>query len=271
MELTPINDVVVEPVPIPLSEDDLRPVLGEELFPELFFNLFICAKKKQGKTTAIAAIFKHCISKDTKVFIAASTVDRDALWRQIVEDLRERFIPVVTSTDMEDIMDSVQDELARVPEDEANKELVEGLSFPEHIAEENRKRKRFTPRVPDILYLMDDEGQSMRNAYMREAFKRHRHIKACFIASSQESKDLHPTQWKNLDYLILFRKIPHEDLKIMHGKLAMDVPLSLFCELYRVATAKTETEKHSFLYHDTNTGEFRRNFNMRFTLPEIPQ
>ena len=45
MELTPINDVVVEPVPIPLSEDDLRPVLGEELFPELFFNLFICAKK----------------------------------------------------------------------------------------------------------------------------------------------------------------------------------------------------------------------------------
>lgn len=40
-----INDVKVDKVPL-LSKEDKRPVRGAALFPEIYANIFLCAKKK---------------------------------------------------------------------------------------------------------------------------------------------------------------------------------------------------------------------------------
>jgi len=51
--------------------------LGADLFPELYSNIFLCAKKKSGKTTVIYNIIKKCANKNTKVVAFVSTIDKD--------------------------------------------------------------------------------------------------------------------------------------------------------------------------------------------------
>ena len=48
-----INDEIIKPLPV---EIDTRPVKGESICKEPYANIFLCAKKKSGKTLAIAHI-----------------------------------------------------------------------------------------------------------------------------------------------------------------------------------------------------------------------
>lgn len=76
-----------------LEEDANAPekkVLGEELFPEPYANIFLCARKKSGKTTVLYNILKHCTDRRTKVICFASTVYKDKQWLRIADHLRKQ-------------------------------------------------------------------------------------------------------------------------------------------------------------------------------------
>ena len=79
--LKKINDKVVKKIFIP--EEDTRPIKGVDVCPEVFSNIFLCAKKKMGKTSATFTLLKNCVGKDTIIIVFCSTVYKDSNWIQI--------------------------------------------------------------------------------------------------------------------------------------------------------------------------------------------
>ena len=47
-----VNNVKCGPIPIE-TEEDKRPIKGYEIIHELYANIYLCAKKKSGKTSTI--------------------------------------------------------------------------------------------------------------------------------------------------------------------------------------------------------------------------
>lgn len=80
--LQQINTVRVKPLKN-LAEIGGLPPKGIKLFPEPYPNIFLCAKKKSGKTSCIGTILKNCADRDTKVMVFCPTVDKDNAWRNI--------------------------------------------------------------------------------------------------------------------------------------------------------------------------------------------
>lgn len=62
-------------------------VLGKPMFPELYANIYIAGRKKSGKTQLLYNILDKCANKSTKVMLFASTVHKDATYKEIVKML----------------------------------------------------------------------------------------------------------------------------------------------------------------------------------------
>lgn len=90
--LKKINNELVVPLQNHF-EIDTRPILGSELFPELYANIFLCAKKKSGKTVVIQKILKSCVGKNTNVIAFCSTINKDSAWIAIKRWCNEKEIP----------------------------------------------------------------------------------------------------------------------------------------------------------------------------------
>ena len=74
------------------SDAESLPVRGAHLLQEPYANIFLCARKKSGKTTVLYNILKHCVGENTKVICFASTVYKDAQWLRINDYLKKRHI-----------------------------------------------------------------------------------------------------------------------------------------------------------------------------------
>ena len=66
--LKQINNQRVKPIPIP-SDLDKRPIKGYDICPEIYSNIFLTAKKKSGKTSALFKIMKECCDKKTIIIV----------------------------------------------------------------------------------------------------------------------------------------------------------------------------------------------------------
>ena len=65
--LKQINKQVVRAIPIP--NEDTRPIKGYDICQEVYANIFLCAKKKSGKTSALFKIMKECADKKTIIIV----------------------------------------------------------------------------------------------------------------------------------------------------------------------------------------------------------
>src|SRR5690606_2304413 len=63
MNLKRINNKKVKAIPIP--DEDKRPIKGFDICEEVYANIFLCARKKSGKTSAVFKIMKECYTKHT--------------------------------------------------------------------------------------------------------------------------------------------------------------------------------------------------------------
>ena len=63
ISLKQINKQYVEAIPIP--DEDLRPILGADIVEEVYSNIFLCARKKSDKTSAVFKILKECSDRKT--------------------------------------------------------------------------------------------------------------------------------------------------------------------------------------------------------------
>src|SRR4051794_36553234 len=81
IKIARINNQVVKAIPIP--DEDKRPIKGYDICEEVYANIFLCARKKVGKTSALFKIIKECATKKTIIVVFCSTAYKDKNWIEI--------------------------------------------------------------------------------------------------------------------------------------------------------------------------------------------
>lgn len=247
-----INNEVVREVPT-LQPKDTRPIKGASLFPELCANIFLCARKKSGKTSAIFKILRRCAGPTTKILVFCSTVHKDPSWETIRAWAANKNIPFISHTSiLGDDGTNLLSDLIRGMQDE---EVLEPEWVDSDDETEPPKPARYQSN--EWIVIFDDLSDELRKPIIATFMKKNRHFLAKVIISSQYMNDLFPQARKQLDYLILFRGHSEKKIGEIHKDVDIHIPEDEFYRLYRWAT----TEKYSFLYVDVRDGTFRRNFN----------
>ena len=293
-----INDIHITPVVPNGGEPDLSKIKGSDFIPSLYANVFICAKKKSGKTNVIHTMIKHLVSPSTRVFIFASTVYKDKTWRVIRKMLDQEEIEYEAFTSfLNDDGSSLIPEILKDPEGQGDEKptdqltrenqqtqrfdltlkasrplaLDRGFLFGTHGGlgpgyADNLEQKVKKPKFqsPEYLFVFDDLGQDLRHNSVSQLLKTNRHHKAKVILSSQWVTDLHPQAIKQLDYCLLFRSFSHDKLEKIHELLDLGNSLPEFLALYAYATA----EPFQFLYIDVRNEKYRKNFNEEIDIAE---
>jgi hypothetical protein len=258
-----LNNEVVDKVPL-LETPDTRPIKGESLFPEIYANVFLCARKKSGKTSTIYKILKKCCGKKTKVIVFCSTVNKDTSWATIRAWCDHKDIPFVAHTSLKN--DDGVDELAllvqELSEDQEQEPKKPPKTFLDSDSEEEEEEKPPKYRAPEYIIILDDLSTELKSKSITSLLKKNRHFRSKILISSQHLNDLLPEGRKQLDYFILFRGHPLKKIEEIHRDADISIPLDEFYRVYKFATE----EPYSFLYVDCTTGEFRRNFNCLISL-----
>jgi hypothetical protein len=253
-----INNEVVKAVPL-LQEKDTRPVRGAALFPELCSNIFLCARKQSGKTSAIYKIVKRCAGPKTKIMVFCSTIHKDSSWETIKAWALHKGIAFIGHTSLIDdegtntlkeLIKSLQDD------DDESSEVVRRQSIFES-EEEDEPEKPAKYQSPEWIFILDDLADELKKPIIATFLKKNRHFKAKIIISTQYMNDLFPAARKQLDYVILFRGWSQKKIDEICKDVDVSLPKEEFYELYRFATE----QPYSFLYVDVRGGTFRRNFN----------
>jgi len=271
MELTKINNIKV---------NDLTPQNGSgkrhkyyDMYPNQWFNMFICAKKKSGKTNLIYNILKKIVNvKKTFVFIYCSTVDKDQTYLDMVKFFREKGINIMTNTSIhnedpeknEFSLDTVVAMMSEKQEQEDDDEEDEPEPLIIKLKEISKERKKRKPKPieHDYIIILDDLSNETRDKSVGVLMKKNRHFKSRVIISSQYVNDLEPQAMKQVDYFLLLGGHSDDKIALVHKHGDSSLDLDKFIDMYRNATEK----KYNFLYWDTANEEYRKNFDQKYHL-----
>lgn len=266
--LKKVNNANIQRVHIPTIEEDK--ILGSDLFPTLYANILILARKNSGKTTVVYNILKQCADKDTHIIVFSATHQKDATWIAIKEYLDKKEIANTFHDDViEDGINLIQVYLEQMRKDDEEEEKDEEGEKPQSIYDvryddseeiltvKQRKKRAKKYISPAYIFIFDDMSQSLRNPYTSILAKQHRHYKAKVITSTQYIHDCAPDFIKQQDYILLFPSIDEEKLAILYKHIVLPIDFELFVKIYLFTTK----EKYQFLYIDINKSKFRKNFN----------
>lgn len=267
------NDIRVHRVKIPkiLPQD----IPGYDMFPTMYWQTAIVTRKNSGKTNLVYNILNHCIDRNSKVIIIASTAYKDPIYVRLIDKLHKRNIPVLIHTDVEDIDEDgrrcnvLEDFMNNVLEAdiEEDNEVPEITKAPmiltnRALVQSHPKRPK-KPKIPPMYYLIcDDQGTANRHASMQKLMKKNRHCTVRLLISTQFITDIAPSSIRQLDYLIIMKGQPDKRLQEIHSKAAMSIDYADFVKLYNDATEAP----YSFLYCDLHSCVFRENFNIQYQL-----
>jgi len=253
------------------------------MFEDPYPNIFLLSKKNQGKTTVAFNILKKKANKHTTVIFFVGQLYKDPSYKEIVGFLKKKNIPYVLNNSLMDdmgenqlkeLLDHLKDEykddfesdsdIEPDPDQQPAIKLYESESESEdELANSDIKPSKKNKLVPDYIILIDDLSEEIKGSIqISRLLKTNRHMKCMVIISSQYLNDLKPDAIANLDYILMFRKIPAKKVEEAYGKLNLDVPLALFRSMYNQATE----DLHSFLYVDIKNDKYRKNFNHLFEL-----
>lgn len=276
-----INNIKVGRVQTGRGEDYGKPVRGGEIFPDPYSNIFLLAKKKSGKTTLLATILKKCVGPKTKLIFMVSTIDRDDIYKHLVEYYEGKGNEVVayktiTEGSGKKRISHISEELKALdPEEEEDEDDEEesqtpicdfinfGTPEPCDISEPITPKKREVKDKyisPELIFILDDQGTLLRDVTVSNLVKDHRHYKSKVIISSQYVHDLRPEAITQLNYIIIFGKQPEEKLKKVWEYLNLALSYETFLYRYKLATEKP----YNFLYIDRDNEKYRVNFNREF-------
>jgi hypothetical protein len=267
-----VCDVLCKPIPTK-KEEDKRPIRGQNILHELYANVYLCAKKKSGKTSTIYQIIKHCAGRDTVIIAFVSTLNNDDGWIGIRDYCKAHKITFIGYTSLRE--DGV-DELSALMDHLQQKAAIDQLPpapLPPPCARYNfgetkdttSAPKRKTPyRAPDYMLIFDDLSDELKSASITNMLKRNRHYHFKSIISSQWLNDLPPGSLRMMDVLCLYRGHSIEKLTDIYKKARLGIPLDEFIQLYTDATSKP----FGFLYMDMNEGTFRKSFTDEYVLGE---
>jgi len=269
-----INNKVVRPIPV--NSIDPSKIKGYDLFPNIYANIFICAKKKSGKTSAIAKILRECIDKETRVFVFCPTHNKDESYKKIkmmldFKEVRNFFFDSIVDEEGVDNLNLIIEELLKESdesEDEEEEEqeidlneLVVNYDDPNEIRVKVKKKKP-GKIAQKIIVIFDDISTELKNKNIPKLLKTNRHFRSKVIISSQYLHDVEPGSRRQFDYWILFGGHDESKLEMVHNNASLSQDFESFKKIYDFATSK----KYDFLYIDANQNEYRRNFNEKIIL-----
>ena len=275
MQTKEINKISIKPV-VHLALES-HEILGYDYFPTLYSNIYICSRRRSGKTTLIYNILKNCVNKRTNVVFFCSTIKRDSTYKLILEMLEKKKVNVMTYDHFldgkENILTSILEELnndLETKEQEKIKKDNDKLDpkpimdlFPKEkeIERKERKPKKLSP---EYVFIFDDLGNDLRHQSITQLFKTSRQFKSKVIVSSQYIHDLSNSCIKNLDYTLIFKSFNREKLLVLFEALDLSIDFELFEKLYLDATA----QPFNFLYVDSRDNTYRRNFNREYYIKD---
>ena len=252
-----------------------KKALGYQYFEEPYANIFLCAKKKSGKTTLIYNIIKNTIDKNTTVIFFVSTFHNDETYRYIEKYLQKNNINYIIYTSIYydasntkiNLLDSITKRIELKAASESNKQTkivdddLKYIKLSKISNVESRKKRSSKYIVPEYLFVFDDiSGELKYNLSYNTLIKHNRHYKCKTITSSQGYKDIPVTVRQNIDYLILYRNLSNDTLESIYDELQFDdLTFDQFKEIYLDVVA----EPYYFLYIDTNNMELRVNFDKK--------
>lgn len=293
ISLKQINSKYVKAIPIP--DEDTRPIKGYDICEEVYANIFLCAKKKSGKTSALFKIIKECVVRKTIIYIFCSTAYKDKNWIQIRKYFKNKGMELRVFTS---IFEDGQDQLANLIEDlkqeakdeeETQEQTKEeeypdtnrcddilgrlgqmhlracglGTSQPQEEPEDEtlpKRKKKSKYLAPEYMIIFDDLSSELKSKSLLSLLKFNRHFKSKLIISSQWLHDLLPESRKQIDLFMIFKGFPDAKLHEIYKDCDSSVPFDTFVKIYKKATESL----HSFLYVDSRSDSFRRNFDCKF-------
>jgi hypothetical protein len=275
--LKKINNEIVKPIPQNVGKCDNRPILGAALFPEIYANIFISARKKSGKTTVIYKILKKCINKHTKVICFVSTLNKDDSYKEIRRLCKANDVSYTAYTSLKgddgqdllaDLVDTLQTE--NPEENEEDGEEKEKTKKRENIIlcdddtdeEEEEKPRKSKYRSPEYVFILDDLSDELKSKSVTTLLKKNRHFKSKIIISSQYLNDLPPESRKQMDYFLVFKGLPPKKLEELYRDSDIPVSFENFTQIYENAVK----ERFNFMYIDRVNQIIRKNFNKEYNI-----
>lgn len=268
IQLKKINKEVVKPIPLKkINEEEIK---GYCLFPNVYSNIFLVARKKSGKTSTIFKIIKKCVGKKSIVYMFATTVYKDPNLVHIYKYLKKRKIEVhkyLSLLHLPDILQNLQVVDPYDGDSDSDKEEGQNQQLIEFGNEDDdQKIREYKPKkvYPEHIFIFDDLGDMMRDKTLNTLLKTNRHYKAKVILSSQYFLDLTPEARKQIDYMLIYGGTSLDKLEAMYKDSDLTIPFDLFLQLYEDATK----DKYNFLYVDVREDKFRKNFDKEYILSE---
>jgi hypothetical protein len=269
-----LNNVSVKPVVVH-DNNESEKIKGYKILPFAFYNLFICSKKKSGKTSLINTIVKKTSDKRTNFWIFCSTHKIDDSWKAIINFLQERGNNVNAFDSIFDgkvnLLNKILDEMGEpepVPEKKDKKapvnlnELKRSYDlFGKDLDSEGKEKKEYVPKkkAPKHIFIFDDLSPELKN--IDRLLKVHRHFQASVIISSQYIHDLSISSRLQIDVFCTFRGFSEEKMELVHKSLDLSIPFEILWQIYKHVTE----EPYNFLYINIRTEELRRNLNTKIT------
>ena len=192
-----INDIEVKKVNLPKTNpEDIK---GYKMIPELYSNIYLCAKKNSGKTTVLFNILKNCINKFTHVYFFVSTLYRDDTYKKIIDWLDSKDIGHTDHLSLYDGRNDILavilnelynqadlDEEKHIKADELDKLYGKIINYSETDTEIKIVIKKPKKKTPEVCFVFDDlSGEIRTSQSLRRLLKMNRHIKSKTIVSSQ--------------------------------------------------------------------------------------
>ena len=272
-----VSKEIVKPIKLDRHVED-KDAKGGDVF-SLYSNIFLCAKKKSGKTSTVYKILKMCCNSKTNIIIFASTVNKDENWKKIVQRFSKTNNVATYTSLFEDGIDRLKEFIDMLQEEveESSTEESKSEDEPDPICEfddppkrRSKKKKRAKQRAakpkrkiaPEYVFVLDDLSTELSKPIISAFVKKNRHFKCKVIISSQWWNDLHSQARQQLDYILLYPKMRKDKLEVIHKEADLAIPLKEFNELYEDATSK----QYNFLYVDVRNEKFRRNFTDEYIL-----
>src|SRR5690606_18432751 len=256
--LKQINNQIVKAIPLP--EIDTRPAKGYDICQEIYANIFLCAKKKSGKTSALFKILKECATKKTIIIIFCSTVYKDPNWIQIRKYFERKGtdIRIFTSIseDGEDQLERLIHELSEEakeneqedePEDQPQIDKCDeilmrlGVLKPEtelEVEDKPTKQRRSKYQSPEYIIVFDDLSNELKSRSLLSLLKTNRPFTTKLIISSQWIHDLLPESRKQIDLFLIFKGFTERKLQEIYKDCDSGLPFQTFFQIYKKATSK---------------------------------
>jgi hypothetical protein len=158
-----INKIDVKPVIAKGGEPSAELIKGYDYIPLLYANIFLCAKKKSGKTNAIYHLVENLATTKTKVYIFCSTVHKDTTYKAIMKMLKKKNISFEANTSFFD-KDGKKNLLKEILTDE--QDLEKSSVVFEKLPTKKPLRKghdNLIGDVPSWYHANSPYGQAMRN------------------------------------------------------------------------------------------------------------